>query len=98
MELNLEQRKSELRETFRLSDLQDVRGVEFLRLLRLAHSEGLLGEFLQDIGFLDCQGRLTAQLEPPAVLERQSRSFRDRPPPRGGFGLPSLQRWFGRSS
>lgn len=47
---DLDERRAELRELFRQYDLQDLRGAEFQRLLRLAHAEGLLDGFLQDIG------------------------------------------------
>ncbi len=38
----------ELKELFRQCDLADLKGAEFQRLLRLAHTEGLLPELLQD--------------------------------------------------
>jgi hypothetical protein len=44
-----------IREISRLMDLNDLRGVEFLRLLRLAHSGGLLPELLQAGGCLGHQ-------------------------------------------
>lgn len=45
------ERTAELREIYRLSDLSDLRGREFLRLLHLAYNEGLLGELLREIGY-----------------------------------------------
>lgn len=42
-----EERETKLRETFRLMSVRDLRGAEFLRLLRLAHTEGLLAELMQ---------------------------------------------------
>jgi hypothetical protein len=44
------EREARLRETYRLMLLRDLRGAEFLRLLRLAHSEGLLAESMQAAG------------------------------------------------
>src|SRR5271167_1225648 len=41
------EREARVRETYRLMSLRDLRDVEFLRLLRLAHSEGLLAELLK---------------------------------------------------
>jgi hypothetical protein len=38
----LDQRKADLRQIFRLYDLQDLKGAEFRRLLSLARDEGLL--------------------------------------------------------
>ena len=61
--LSLEERKAKIRETSRQMDLIDLRGAEFLRLLRLAHSEGLLPELLQAGGCLDHQ-----EVEPHEVL------------------------------
>jgi hypothetical protein len=65
------ERTAELREQCRINDLRDLRGPEFLRLLSLAHSEGLLDELIRDNAFLHHQaehhrlllgasGRLTA--------------------------------------
>jgi len=44
-----EKRRADLRQTVTYYDLQDLKGAEFLRLLRLAHTEGLLIGLLQDI-------------------------------------------------
>jgi hypothetical protein len=41
------ERAAELREQCRLNDLRDLRGPEFLRLVNLAHSEGLLDELIK---------------------------------------------------
>lgn len=50
------ERAAALREQCRLNDLCDLRGPEFLRLARLAHSEGLLDELIQRIGARRPQG------------------------------------------
>lgn len=39
--------KVKLRAFARANDFEDLRGAEFLRLFRLAHSEGLLSSLLQ---------------------------------------------------
>jgi hypothetical protein len=39
-----------LRERIKNYDLQELQGAEFLRLLRLAHTEGRLDAVLQEIG------------------------------------------------
>src|ERR1700730_9094073 len=50
MDVSLEERKRNLAARFRRYDLQDLKGAEFRRLLRLAHAEGLLAEVLRDTG------------------------------------------------
>lgn len=65
------ERWAQVQEQSRLNDLRDLRGAEFLRLLRLAHSEGLLAELMQDAAAADFQadirrlrlGALAAQEE-----------------------------------
>ena len=54
-----EERAAEVRETFHFMSLADLRGAEFLRLLRLAHTEGLLTELLQAAG---CVGHQAGSL------------------------------------
>jgi len=44
------EREARLRETYRLMLLKDLRGVEFLTLLRLAHTEGRLAESMRAAG------------------------------------------------
>jgi hypothetical protein len=57
MELSLERRMAEISEIMRAYEREDLRGAEFQRQLRLAHSEGLLAELLQNSGLLDRQGQ-----------------------------------------
>lgn len=45
-----EMRRRMIAETSRGYDIQELRGAEFHRLLKLAHAEGLLDELLRDIG------------------------------------------------
>lgn len=59
-----EERAARLRETYRLMSLQDLRGAEFLRLLYLAHTEGLLAELMQAAG---CCSRPMAYLRYASV-------------------------------
>lgn len=63
--LTLEERKALLRATNDWYDRRDLRGVEFLRLLRLARDEGLLDEFLREIEDRDRQ----AVAVDPALLD-----------------------------
>lgn len=65
------QRNAEIAETFRQYNLQDLRGAEFRRLLRLAHAEGLLAGLLRDNGIpielvadRDALGRQDRQASP----------------------------------
>jgi hypothetical protein len=44
------ERRAEIRADYRLMCLQDLRGAEFLGLLHLAHTEGLLAELMQAAG------------------------------------------------
>ena len=53
------ERTAELREQIRLFDLRDLRGAEFLRLLNLAHTEGLLAEELS-LNLGDVKGQAAA--------------------------------------
>src|SRR4051794_15140068 len=53
MALSLEDRKAVVRQNSRIFDLQDLRGSEVQRLLRLARDEGLLGAILRDIQIED---------------------------------------------
>jgi hypothetical protein len=54
-----------IRAQVRAYDLIDVRGAEFRRLLRLALSEGLLGELIRDAVF---QGPLEGRQQVPSLL------------------------------
>jgi hypothetical protein len=45
-----EERAARVRETYRLMCVTALRGAEFLRLLRLAQTEGLLAELMQAAG------------------------------------------------
>jgi hypothetical protein len=71
----LEGRK-EIFELVRLMDLRDLRGAEFLRLLRLAHAEGLLTELLQAAGCLvvqeGCSRPMSEELMAQAVPQIRS--------------------------
>jgi hypothetical protein len=78
------ERIAELREQCRLSDLRDLRGPEFLRLLSLARSEGLLDELIRDNVSLrhqaECRRPLLGVSGPLRAPETQSNSrlFADR--------------------
>src|SRR5271163_4033836 len=70
------ERTAELREQIRLFDLRDLRGAEFLRLLNLAHTEGLLAELIQASALGGRQGlnrqHATAALADPVAQKTQS--------------------------
>lgn len=73
--LSLQERQCELREIFKQCDLQDLRGAEFQRLLRLAHAEGLIDGFLRDIGPLDRPVSLAHSSPQAKQAESESRSI-----------------------
>lgn len=50
-----EERAEKVRNEFHFMSLADLRGAEFLRLLRLAHDEGLLAELMRVAGCEDRQ-------------------------------------------
>ena len=55
--------KIAFREFCRANDLQDLKGVRFQRLVRLAHSEGLLSEIL-------CRDKCPAEVKARGVSAR----------------------------
>jgi len=55
MHLSIDDRKARLRQVVIGYDRQDLLSAEFRRLLHLAHTEGLLAGFLQEIGVPDHQ-------------------------------------------
>jgi len=61
----LDEDNTRLCETFRLMSLKGLRGAEFLRLLHLARSEGLLTELLQAAGCVE--GQVGYRRSPPVA-------------------------------
>jgi hypothetical protein len=105
--LSLMEREAEIQEIFRTNDLRDLRGHEFLRLLRLAHTEGLLVELLQDSGvsdhrvcFLPSPHGAAGEVSQQAGLESLSKI--ELAPHQDclqiGDGLNRLKSWFLRTS
>ena len=95
--MDLEKYRTNAKAMFRAFDLQDLRGSEFLRLLRLAQTEGLLPQLLKEAVARGSAGvNQTHALEPSAAPETQAiPSPVPRPRyPRISFGLRSLKQWF----
>ncbi len=68
--------KEYMRRASYYNDIHTIKGDEFRRLLAFAHNEGLLDGLLQDIGYLDFQGRVRQsdplQSEPSTEPENQA--------------------------
>ena len=69
--------RREIAELSRLMDLADVRGAEFRRLLRLAHTEGLLDELMQAAG---CPVAPVEHLDRPLSVASAAPEARQTPP------------------
>jgi hypothetical protein len=87
-------------EELRLFDLADLRGAEFLRLLRFAHNEGLLAGLIRDTVFQgrprDIQYRLLEEINPPTAPENRAieSPSKGQHYPRIASGLSSPKSWF----
>jgi hypothetical protein len=103
VELSLEDRRMRLGEMFRASDRRSVEGEQFRYLLRFAHEEGRLREFLQEVEALDPQGSYRPYSAAPNEREERkipssSEPLLDHSHPRSARGWMSPRSMFGRFS